>query len=397
MLACRRQPAFCTIVAALFLVIGCQRSREGEPQIDAAGQQDNPAAATVTPDPQPDDDAAAALQKVIDDVETGEADAVLMALPPSYREDLDRVLALGLRPLDPQARRAMAEAVVDLAQTLIEKESLVLASDRIELAGPAAPFVRDNFAALCRVVAAVARWPGWSSVENPDAASLIAATVRAVSIEPSLIDALQKVRFRNVEGSDENRRVLVHTGDEKGGVEFAVERIEGRWLPERVARRWSATLDDLDTDRLSSHIAQREAELRELTSRIRDISQSLAAVETQDEFNTLADRAATLLLATAAQAKSAPRSLKADEFATVVVLGELSEEQKDRLVWDLASHSDDPSNGIADAVDPRDQGDLVISVGPVSDIEAFAKRLPGVQVERVDAKAKKITARLAAP
>jgi hypothetical protein len=120
-------------------------------------------------------------------------------------------------------------------------------------------------------------------------------------------------------------------------------------------------------------------------------------VTTQAEFDALADRTATLLLATAAQAQAGPRAVAPDEFVTVIVLGRLTEEEKDRLTWELAARSDEPVSGLADTVDRAEGDGVVIHVGPVADLRAFSARLTGLRVENIDIETKTITARAPEP
>jgi hypothetical protein len=384
-------------VVATLLMSGCHRSPDAQSAaVERTTEENAPQAPPATPKPPHEQSPAAQLRHVLEDIASGEVDDIAAALPASYRDDLDWALGVRLKPIAPDVRRDAAQAVAALAKTLIDKERFVLASDRFGLAGPAAPFVREHFAAICRVIVAVARWPGWVALDVPSSSELLAEAARAISVEPSLVGALRAVRIEDGTETGEVRQIILRAGSAKEAHSVPVEQVEDRWLPKSLVERWSALFGHPDSEAAAAKAEQREAQLRELTSQLRDVDRALAAVTTQAEFDALAEKASTLLLATAAQAERRPRTVRSDEFVTVIVTGTLSEDQKDRIVWELASHSDEPSSGLAEAADERG-GQFTVAVGPVNDLEAFARRLPGLRLENIDARAKKITARLAAP
>jgi hypothetical protein len=388
--------SFSALLCGTLFATGCRKTAEPSVEVPANEQEatersaENGAAAADGP--------AAAWQQAVDHFVRGETSKLDDLLPDQYRADLDRMLRARLQPVAPDVRRDACDAIAGLAQTLAKKEQFVLESERFNFGGPAAPFVRHRFGPLCRVVATVANWPGWSAAEAPSIGAVVQEVVRAGDHEPSLKDSLKQIRFENVaqqqQGSE--RQILVSGPDGNEPRAISVVRVEGRWLPQALVEHWPELFGAERTDEAASDAPQRERRLRDLTSRLREITASLDGVKSQAEFDALAERAATLLLASAAEANATPRRVEPDEFVTVVVKGDLSDGQKDQLVWDLASISDEPASGLADALDQSD-GTYVIHVGPVRDIAAFAKRLEGLVVENVDASAKKITARVAAP
>jgi len=336
-------------------------------------------------------DPADSLNALVADLAAGRGDTVFAKLPERYRKDLDRFLTERVRAVDADARRQTAEAVSRFAESLAEKEALVLASERFEIAGPAAEAARDHFGSLCRLVAATARWPGWGGQSVSDTKSLVSAIVSAVAKDESLGGDLRSLRFEVVSRNDDRAVLRVAGGDH--GRELAVVRVDDAWIPATVAERWEA----LFGDESGTEEAFGASELTSFAGRLDEVSAALAKTSTQAEFDALAERAATLLLATAAQADQAPRAVRPDEFVTVEVLGEMTEEQKDRLVWQMTTLTDAPRSGLAEATDRADGAGIVVTVGPVADLEAFAKRLADLKVESVDPQKKTVTARFVGP
>jgi hypothetical protein len=387
---------FSAFLCGTLVAAGCRKPAESSVEIPAKEREstevsaEHSAAASGRP--------AAAWQHVVDQLVRGETSTIEDVLPEQYRADLDRMLQSRLEPVASDVRRDACDALAAFAQTLANKEEFVLGSARFNFGGPAAPFVRHHFEPLCRVLAAVANWPGWSAEKAPTIGAVIQEIVRAGDREASLKDALKSIRFENAAKPEQGSetQVFIHTADAKEPRTISVVRVEDRWLPQALVQRWPELFGGERADEVASASTQRENRLREFTSRLREITASLDGVKTQAEFDALAERAATLLLASAAEAHATPRRVESDEFVTVVVKGDLSDGQKDQLVWDLASMSDEPASGLADALEQSD-GTYVIQVGPVRDVASFAKRLEGLVVENVDAGGKKITARVAAP
>lgn len=375
--------------------IGCRRSEPSHPvgtTVAPAGQGGD-AAATARSGQAVGDDPADALGRLVADLAAGRADPVYAAVPDRYRQDLDRFLAESVKPTEPETRRRVAEAVTRFADALREKETFVLGSDRFEIAGPAAEVVRSRFGPVCRLVAATARWPGWSEPEAGNAKSLIAAVVSAVAADGDLAADLRSLRFETVSTSGDRAAVRVRRQGEAEGHELATVRVDGVWVPATVAERWQAMFPAAG----SAEETGRAPDLAAFAEQLDSVTAALAEVSTQAGFDALAGQAATLLLATAAEAGQAPRAVRPEEFVTVEILGRLTDEQKDRIVWELASRTDAPPSGLADAVDLADGGGVAVTVGPVSDVAAFAKRLTGLKVERVDADKKTVTARYTGP
>jgi len=388
--------AILTLIAGPAVVAGCQRS--AETTIAPPATEQSAVQGSAEPTPSTNNGPAAAWQDVVTQIVDGKPELLADALPARYRDDLDQMLVAGLASLDPEVRREVSNVVAELAQTLSEKEEFVLGSSRFNFGGSAAPFVRAHFAELCRVVVTVAKWPGWTAVEAPKSSSLVEAIAEATIAEPSLIESLKSAQFENGAGQkdDAQRQVLVSTPTMKEPRAVEVVRVEDRWLPRALVDHWLELFGAQRAEELAAD-SSRGDRLRQFASRLREITASLEAVTTQAEFDALVERASTQLMASAAEANATPRRVESDEFVTVVVRGRLTDEEKDRLVWELASKSDEPASSLADAADGPDGEAFEIHVGPVEDVASFAKRLQGLVVEEVDASAKIITARATAP
>lgn len=384
-----------TVSLALLLAAGCGRTvTPGEPAEAGEEQVETPADApgvggAVARDPA--DDPAAAVDGWFAAFAEGRADGLVGAIPPQFRDDLDRWLVGWLRTVQPAERRAAAEALGNFARALREKQSFVLASDRVTIGGPAADFLREYFDPVCRVIETAADWPGWGEPVGSDSRELIAAVLGAIASEPALAE-----RFRQLDATTRSRSgssavVTVARRGETGDQDLKLRLIDRRWVPVGLAERW----DELRHFAASAESAE-GGQLRHVTRFLNDMSVAVSEVTTQKEFDALADRAATWLLAAAAEADKKPRSVEPNELVTVAIEGPLTESEKDELLWRLVSLTDQPQSGLADASD-REGGGMVVTVGPVADLQAFADRLPQLEILGVDAETKTITVRHAAP
>lgn len=375
------------VVAVSLAFTGCGRPQPASsPALETSEQEGRPA--RDRPARAPNSDPGVAMNRLVADLAAGRGDGVFAALPPKYRQDVDHYLVSRIRPADTKAWRQASEAVARFAESLAAKERFVLASERFEIAGPAAEVVRERFGAICRLVAATARWPGWNE-PNGDAKALTSAIAAAVVQNEELAAELRSLRFETASKS-KDRATLKVAGRDR---ELAVVCIDDVWVPATVADGWDALFGDGS----GSGEELKSDDLTSLAGRLDEVTAALSKVATQEEFDALADRAATLLLATAAQIDHAPRAVRPEEFVTVEVLGEMTETQKDQIVWRLTTLTDDPRSGLADASDRADGEGLIVNVGPVTDLAAFAKRLEGLKVENVDANKKTVTARFVGP
>jgi hypothetical protein len=375
------------------LLAGCTRptptpKTSGEQSVEA-GPKAKPQTAAAKREPS--DDSADALNRLCADFAAGRSDAVAAALPGRYRHDLDRFLAESVRPIDANTRKRAADAFARFADIVREKRSFILAS-KIEIGGPAGPFLRGHLDAVCRAVAAVARWPGWGEPNPGDANALIGSVASSLARDRAIADAARGLRFETVSRTGDEAIVNLRAGNGEPTT-LSLRRIDGRWVPATLADRWSEAFPPSQ----AASPAEASQRLPRLAERLDDVAASLKTVTTQADFDALADRAATLLLAAAAKAEEGPRAVAPEEFATVVVTGHMTDEQKDRLVLDAAAQADSPASALADAADRQDGDGVVITVGPVADAEALAKRLPGIAVENIDREKKTVTARFTGP
>lgn len=392
---------FCSFATAALVggAIGCRPSEPSKraEKADAPPKQQKPkeeTAATARPESGAKGDPADALNQFLSDLAAGRGDAVYSALPDRYRQDLERFLAETVRSIKPDDRRRAAESIARFADALRAKKEFVLASERFEIAGPAAGFVRGRFDSVCRVVAAGARWPGWAEPKAGDARLLASTVVSAFASDADLTGELKDLRFEPVSQSGDEAVVRIRGTGEAQGREVSVVRIDGAWVPTTFSERWEAMFEQPAP---ATAQADGAAGLTSFAERLDEVTKALAEVSTQAEFDALADEAATALLAVAAQADTEPRALKPEEFVTVEVLGPLTDEQKDRIVWELTTQTDESVSGLAEAVDLTDREGITVTVGPVADVKAFARRLAGLKVERLDTDKKTVTARFSGP
>ncbi|MGC1276203.1 MAG: hypothetical protein WBC44_21070 [Planctomycetaceae bacterium] len=393
------------IAVALAFLVGCGRpgptetAQTGDSAKSAAtdvgsggtkaaeASEGTTASASVT-----NDDPAAAFRRLAADLVEGRTAEIADAVPQCLRDDLGRLWHESVQTIDSSTRRDAADAVATFAEVLARKRVFVLGSDRIELEGAAADFVRRRFDAIARVIASIARWPGWSAEgDDVDAAALVERVTKAIASEPALQDELRSLRFETLTLDGSDAIVRIRNADRAEGFDVPVSLVEGRWVPTRIAESLSGTV------RSSGDDEARQSSLQRLTQQLRQVAETLEGVTTQQEFDAQADHAATLLMASAGRSVEAVSAIGSEELATIHVLGKITAEEKDRLLWAFVARTDSPASGLADAADRTDGDGMNVTIGPVADVEEFAKRLPGVTVEKVDRETRTITVRVGEP
>lgn len=396
------------IVLALAFPVGC--SRPGPTETDAstksgvadvdfgktkAGGRSEDATASV---PSTNDDPAAAFGRLVADVVAGRTAKVVEAVPQSIRDDIGRRWRESVLSVDSSTRRDAAAAVATFADVLARKRQFVLESDRIELEGAAAEFVKRRIEAIARFVASVARWPGWSGDgRDIDVAAMLETVMKAIAAEPALRDELRSLRFetRMREGSD--AIVRIQNANHAESFDLPVTLVDGYWVPKRIVELSSGSVRTSRDESSAVDDESRVNSLQRLTQQLREMAATLDGVDTQQEFDAQADRAAALLMASAGESVEAVRPVGDEELATLHVLGKITADEKDRLLWSFVAQTDSPGSGLAEAADRTDGDGMNVTIGPVADVEKFANRLPGVTIERIDRETRTITVRIGEP
>lgn len=391
---CRCRSVWAVLSLCCLLAVGCSRTEDVAAPTEVADVGRSPQKIQPKPEASPDDPADA-VRRLIASLAAGRSDAVVESIPESYRKDLDDFLSEHAGAIQPSLRRDFADAIAQFAHAVGQKQEFVLGSNRIGFEGYAAEWIRTHLSEVSQFVATLAGWSGWSDDRTLNARSLIEAAVNAIASNPEIVRHLSQVEVSTHSRTGEQAVVRLESSAGGEGYELEVVKVECCWVPAAVAANRNRIANPDESPPQSA--ATDSASLKGVSDRLNDIADVLAAVSTQAEFDAAADRATTLLLATAAQADTEPRKLDPTEFITIVVEGELTERQKDELLWELAQATDAPTSALADATDRANGPGMIATVGPVGDMRAFAERSKTLVIEHVNQETRTITARLKTP
>jgi hypothetical protein len=193
-------------------------------------------------------------------------------------------------------------------------------------------------------------------------------------------------------------------GDQPAVIEFM--RIEGKWIPQNLAEGWiekvgeaRAWMSLLSPDTF----AEQKPQYLELLSSAEAALDALARAKTQDDFNgSMMTAVFTLKPQIDGLVGAPPAGVAADksandqpdrgpiEMVTVIVKGMFDDDAQDALGERLQAITDDSER--AESEITGDDETTTVKVGPVADIEAFARRIEFLNITGVDAKARVITA-----
>lgn len=376
----------------LLFALGCSR-RASEPETSESKSVETDLPDELSKPTLGTDDPAAALELLIRNVAAGDSESVIDAVPAAYLNDLESFIASRVKTVEPSMRRDLADSVVRFAAIVREKQGYVVNSDRVAFEGIAGDWIRAHLAEVSKFVGALASWPGWDNDQTLNARTLLAAAVTALTSEEGVANELRDLEV--IEHSRSTDSALIAIRDARGGSQYEVEldKVGERWVPATLAMLWKQFF----RSEAKPGVATSDATLRDLSQQLDNVTRTLESVSSQAEFDAAADRASTLLLATLAQSDPPPRKVSPEEFVTVEVQGELTEQQKDEVLWSLAMATDSPPSAQAYSSDRLQGPGMVANVGPIADLAEFARRFKGLSIEKIDPEKRTITARLKTP
>ena len=183
--------------------------------------------------------------------------------------------------------------------------------------------------------------------------------------------------------------------------DVAFVRVQGKWLPRTLAEGWSAGLDDAKESlrRVAAASREHRAAILDRLGRIDGVLEALAAAETQEDFNRVADEQFIAPLRASLQGGSttapadAPTADPGRRSVVVQFDRELDPATEEELQPRFSAITDD---GQGLAIPRFASGVTQYEVMPVRDVEGFARRIDFAEVLRVDAAGRTIAVRGAA-
>lgn len=288
---------------------------------------------------------------------------------------------------DRATRAAFLDAVRRCATVIREKEPLIRGSERLLFDGPWGPLWEGHLVEIAEWSQGVAGWSGWLNEEAFGFPGLVETTSRELARQPELAGAIKAIEFATVSREGDRALIRFRLAEAEQAGEFVAVRSGGAWLPQWL----------LGSPGQPAEVAREggEAEIVALTRRLEAVADMLAGVATVAEFDALVGQLADTLLSDEPRTAKPRRSVAETEMVWLIVSGELTEAEKDQLLWNVASRVDEPASAVAH-LQQADSPDVVrIRVGPVGDLEGFARRLTGLQVERIEAERRTIQLKVA--
>jgi hypothetical protein len=367
----------------------------------------------------PADSADKAVLTALDGLKQNRLDALWDFLPASYQKDLNDLVHAFAGRMDAELWSRTAAVLRKLAGVLKTKgEFLRPPAPGGNPAGAPQPSGTD-WAEIAEVLTTIldSDLGDIEKLKTADAGKVLAGTggkllaqLQAYSkLMPNdafteNLDRLSRTQVKLVSSSgDKAKLTLTATGEEPKDVDFV--RVEGKWVPQSMADSWDemvrgeafAWLSTLNPE----FFAEKKPPYLAFLSAIETALDGLSAADTRDEFQaTLKQSMETVwpLMAAMSGAQPAagedetpePEAPAATEMVTVVVETGLDDNAQNELREKLGAVTDDRERAATELT--GDEDTTIFRVGPVSDIEAFAKKIDFLKVTNVDAKTRTITA-----
>jgi hypothetical protein len=396
---------------SLFMLVCAMAAGCGKEEAPASGQS------VESPRLGPADSPDVAVLAVLEGMRKNHPEALWDFLPETYEHDIDDLVHVFAQRMDRQlwARGiAVLRKLVDVLKTKRE----FLAADMSRVAELVDTLLSGDLADLERLKA----FDGRRFLATTGA--LLVGQLHELGQDLGGMLRIKKVTLMRIRGdtatvelktANDPESQFGKLADESGStITFEREfvRVEGKWIPKDLADGWIEQIGQTRA-RLSllspENLGEMKPQILSLLTAVEGVLDRLAAARNHDEFRAALGEAdvqlAPFKLLVAAwlggtsdadamgPAETQPEDSRGDEpieFATVVVTGMLDDDAQDALRARLQALADDRNQ--AECEFTGDDESTTFKVGPVGDIEEFAKRLTFLKVTSIDPKTRTITA-----
>ncbi len=169
-------------------------------------------------------------------------------------------------------------------------------------------------------------------------------------------------------------------------VEFV--RIEGKWIPKRLADQWNASIEAAKQSLAKitpESLAQNKEQVLKQLDGVEQFLDSLEGTKTASEFNLVLQgtMAPLMVLLRSRGLAGGPAALSpSTDTVTIVMQTQLDDKTDETLAEELLTLTDDPDLGLA--LSDIAEGRTKFEVSPVKDVNAFAKKIDFGKVVRID-------------
>jgi len=400
----RVRQGFLLIVAAAWSLFATGCGQDDSPQVEKVS--------AAAPEGPPET-AEGAIRAVVSGLKENRLGALWDFFPASFQNDLNGLLHDFARRMDPDIWNKGVAAARKLARVLKEKQPFIRNARRGEGQGG------TDWGQVAELLDTLlsSDLADLEKLKMADAGRLLAETggqilsqVRAFSklgqrdFFGQNLDQLANLSVSPVRSSGDSATVRFEAPDQDPEMlEFV--RVEGKWIPRNLAESWHEMIHGEAQAWLGSRlapetIAQEKPLILGFIAEFDKVLDDLLAAKTQEDFNAAGARGAQIAGTIAALAgPTEPGALDPEEepepgrpvgTATVIVKGQLTEEAQNELGQRLQALADPGSRSFSEIT--GDDESTTVQLGPVADLEAFAKKLDFLKILEVDGPTRTITA-----
>jgi hypothetical protein len=334
--------------------------------------------------------AVLAVHAMLQSLRDGRLDEAYDFLPERFQVDVDRLLQERAAEVDPELWQAVTRTAYKGLLLLREQKSLILESLNQPESAAAVEELAASWDGLVDTLAELesSDLARLESLRRMESRRFLATTGNALfrglrGVDAvgggTPLDALLETRVTETTWPD-GRVVLAITppGQEHANlVEFV--SIDGRWIPRPMADAWRTTLDAW---RIRLALGDREAQVkaRAAIAEFEASVDQMRAATTVEEFQAAAAPSLLTIYQTYKQWSQPPGP---PGGVSLTVRGHFDDDEQTRILADLEPLTDDPPRSVYTATAGPDA--MVISLRPVADVEAFARRLSFAVDLQIDA------------
>lgn len=422
---------------AILLLAGCSESAPPAAKTDAASKPAAPAAApeakatetseATTPDVAADKATTSAngakpstlepaLNELIEGVKQNNLEAVWNALPPLYHLKIQQVFrGLGSsmdRPNTKEVFVKVAETLRKIEQVLKTKKDQLLQNPRLEEMGFNREELAKNWDAIVKLYSTVLdsgltdseklkQFDAGAFVKTTGSSVLaqvadLSATMPDDPYKTAVRDQVEKIQFTVLSEDDKAALVRFTTTDnssEPREVKFV--KVQEKWLPEEFHKEFGNIILQAGIF-VQSALPVIVQNNREQFTAVLEVANStldqLAMTDDPAEFNAILNDSLDQGREFAGNFRilGGPRrpAASATTSVTVIVTGQLSEEQRSAIGKQLISLADDQEKGLVEQ--HPEEGRIRFEVSPVADVDGFSKKVTFTEVITVDAEKRTI-------
>jgi hypothetical protein len=407
------------VLVGLGLLVGCQQSALTDPGVKNAGSGTTSVVAHDQAGDAPRDASPpaatpdAAVQTVLQGIERQELTSLWEFLPASYQRDLQSLVRQTGERMDPEVWDRMVGVVRHAAQVLQSKEKWLQtpAANAPAPTGPAAQLGPVNYSQLARLLELLAdselgrtetlktmdlgAWAGKVGQPLLEQISIFARRMPADPLARTLT-GLQELKFRSRDVKDDSAIVEIVIPNEPP-VEVPYVKIDGKWIPVDLANGWIEGLGQaqacLAVVLAPDNLATLKPQLLTGLSVMDEWLQRLEEAPSKEAFDFAWSQGLQNVITVASSlgpnqpveeptGETDPAVETEIPVVKVVVRGELTFDQQDELLERLAGRADDGAGPFREI--SATKREVTFLLGPVADVEAFAKKLEMLDVSKVD-------------